>query len=62
VRLWREASASGVRWRGRIEHVQSGEGNAFLDLKGMSGFMRQFGGATGDELAVDDGVHPGEEV
>lgn len=43
VRLWREATAGEVRWRGRIEHVQSGETIAFLDLEGMLQFIRKFG-------------------
>ena len=25
VRFWQEWSAAGARWRGRVEHVQSGE-------------------------------------
>jgi hypothetical protein len=43
VRFWREWSAAGSRWRGRIEHVQSGEGTMFLDLDGMLDFIRRFG-------------------
>ena len=58
VRFWREGTAAGPRWRGRIEHVQSGEGVAFLDLEGVLRFMRQFGIATGDEPAADDQEHP----
>jgi hypothetical protein len=35
VCFWQEWSAAGPRWRGRIEHVQSGESAAFLGLEGM---------------------------
>ena len=43
VRFWREWSAAGPCWRGRIEHVQSEQGAAFLDLDGMLDFLRSFG-------------------
>ena len=43
VRFWQEWSAAGPRWRGRIEHVQSGEGATFLNLDGMLDFIRSFG-------------------
>jgi hypothetical protein len=49
VRLWREWSAAGPRWRGRIEHVQSGESVAFLGLDGMLEFVRRFGAIADDE-------------
>jgi hypothetical protein len=61
VRVWREWSAGAVRWRGQIEHVQSGEGAAFLDADGMFRFMRQFGIAVGAELVDDRGDHSPEE-
>jgi hypothetical protein len=53
VRFWQEWSAAGPRWRGRIEHVQSGESAAFLDLDGMLDFVRRIGvmGNAGDQLA-----------
>jgi hypothetical protein len=38
IRFWQEWSAAGPRWRGRIEHVQSGESVAFLNLDGMLDF------------------------
>jgi hypothetical protein len=50
VRFWREWSADAVRWRGRIEHVQSGEAIVFQDLGGMLGFVRRFGVAVEDKL------------
>ncbi len=43
VRFWREWSAAGSRWRGRIEHVQSGESATFLGLDGMLEFIQCFG-------------------
>lgn len=49
VRFWREWSAAGSRWRGRIEHVQSGESAAFLDVDGMLDFVRRIGVMSGNE-------------
>ena len=43
VRFRREWSAAGPRWRGRIEHVQSGEKAAFLKLDEMLVFLHRFG-------------------
>ncbi len=48
VRFWREGSSSGARWRGRIEHVQSGESLAFLDLDAILPFLGRFGIVAGD--------------
>ena len=48
LRFWRESSGAGARWRGRIEHVRSGESAAFGDLDGMLAFLRRFGIAAGD--------------
>jgi hypothetical protein len=58
VRFWRDWSAAGPRWRGRIEHVQSGQSAAFLDLDGMLGFIRRFGAMPNNEsqLAKKGGV------
>jgi len=49
VRFWREWSATGPRWRGRIEHVPSGESAAFLDADGMLDFVRRVGIMVGNE-------------
>jgi hypothetical protein len=49
VRFWREWSATGSRWRGRIEHVQSKESAAFLDVDGMLDFVRCVGVMAGNE-------------
>jgi hypothetical protein len=43
VRFWREWSAAGSRWRGRIEHVQSGESAVSLDLQGILDFIQRCG-------------------
>jgi hypothetical protein len=43
IRFWREWSAAGSRWRGRIEHVQSGEAATSLDLQGISDFIQRQG-------------------
>jgi len=58
VRFWREWSAASPRWRGRIEHVQSGQSVAFLGLDGMLDFVRSFGAMPDDESqpAKEDGI------
>jgi hypothetical protein len=43
VRFWHEWSAGGSRWRGRIEHVQSGESATSLDLQGILDFIERHG-------------------
>jgi hypothetical protein len=43
IRFWREWSAAGPRWRGRVEHVQSGESATFMGLDAMLDFFRRFG-------------------
>ena len=57
VRFWHEWSAAGSRWRGHIEHVQSGESATFLDLDGMLEFVRRVGVMVGNEseLAEEEG-------
>jgi hypothetical protein len=52
VRFWRETSAADVRWRGHIEHVQSGQSAAFLDLATMLHFLRRFGFEAEDPRLV----------
>ena len=49
VRFWREWSAAEPRWRGRIEHVLSGDTVAFIDLDQMLAFLRRFGVMAEDE-------------
>jgi hypothetical protein len=55
VRFWRETSAGKLRWRGQIEHVQSGESAAFLELEAMLSFLRRFG------VGADDHGQPTRE-
>lgn len=43
VRLWREGPGTACRWRGRIEHVQSGHSASFLDLADAVQFVRSLG-------------------
>ena len=43
IRFWREWSVSGSRWRGRIEHVQSGQRADFVELQGILEFVRALG-------------------
>lgn len=43
VRFWREWSADAERWRGRIEHVQSGRRADFLNLTDASAFIQSLG-------------------
>ena len=56
VRLWRETSGGELRWRGQIEHVQSGQHAAFLDAEAMLRFLRRFGFE-----AMDPGLPPPDE-
>ncbi len=54
VRFWQAWSDAGPVWRGRIEHVQSGENTTFLHLEEMVDFVRRFGiMATGSGLSRD---------
>lgn len=48
VRFWREWLGADAEqtpgWRGRIEHVQSGEGMTFRDLRQLLAFIERFVG------------------
>ena len=47
-----------ARWRGRIEHVQSGEWGTFLNPADLVDFLRRFGVMTGEgDLPVAAEVH-----
>jgi hypothetical protein len=48
VRFWREATVGEGCWRGRIEHVPSGERAAFLEIDAMLSFLRRF------EIPIED--------
>ena len=43
LRFQREWSEGRARWRGRIEHIQSGESATSLDLEGILDFIRRHG-------------------
>jgi hypothetical protein len=43
VRFWREWSGAEPRWRGRVEHVESGRQANFLEIGGLLGFFQYFG-------------------
>jgi hypothetical protein len=43
IRFWCEGPAAEPRWRGRIEHVQSGQSVSFLDLEEVPAFIRRLG-------------------
>ena len=53
VRLWYEGTDNGPRWRGRVEHLQSGERAAFLDVDDLLRFIRRF-------TALEDGAPPAD--
>jgi hypothetical protein len=50
IRFWREWSVSGSRWRGRIEHVQSGQCGDFVELQGILEFVRALGVMAEDQM------------
>lgn len=43
VRIWCESSLDASRWRGRVEHLQSGERLAFEELERVLTFIRDLG-------------------
>ena len=49
LRFQRETTAGEARWRGSIEHVQSGEAIAFMDFETMLRFLQRFGIRAGDQ-------------
>jgi hypothetical protein len=54
VRFWREWSAAGVRWRGRIQDVESGDAASFMDLGKMLQFLRGSGVMADDESVPEE--------
>lgn len=62
VRIWYEHSLATPRWRGRIEHLQSGRTLAFLELEQALAFIHalgmfasgQCGGTNDDPSEVQD--------
>ncbi len=55
VRFWRDWTGTTSRWRGRVEHVQSGQRADFLYLDDMLRFLRQMGVTFGQ--LTDSGEH-----
>ncbi len=56
VRFWREWTGAEARWRGRIEHVASGQRADFLGVEGLVAFLERFGiaaEARPDKSGVD---------
>jgi hypothetical protein len=49
LRFWRKNVGRGVRWRGSIEHVPSGEAIAFVDFETMLRFLELFGICASDQ-------------
>lgn len=43
LRFWWDRTDGESRWRGRIEHVQSGESASCLDLEGILRFIQDLG-------------------
>ena len=43
VRFWWDRSGGESRWRGQIQHVQSGECASCLDLEGILDFIQYLG-------------------
>jgi len=50
IRFWREWSATTGRWRGRIEHVQSGQRADFVQVEDILRFVRGFGVMADDQI------------
>ena len=43
VHFWREWTGAELRWRGRVEHVQSGQQGNFLAVEDLLSFFQRFG-------------------
>ena len=54
VRIWQEWSLSSPRWRGRIEHLQSGRTLAFQELEQALTFIRTAGVFAGEQPGDPD--------
>ena len=52
VRFWREKTVDEECWRGRIEHVQSGESAAFRELETLLSFLQRFGITLQDSVQL----------
>jgi hypothetical protein len=55
VRFWREWTGVEARWRGRIEHVQSGRRHDFLGVEELLRFLERFGiRAEADPVSTEE--------
>lgn len=61
VRFWREWTGAEARWRGRIEHVQSGQRQDFLCLDDMLRFLRQMGVTLAQRTGDDEPETPASQ-
>jgi hypothetical protein len=52
IRFWREWSVTTERWRGRIEHVQSGQRADFVEPEDILQFVRGFGVMVDDRMST----------
>jgi hypothetical protein len=55
VRFWQEWSAAGSRWRGQVEHVQSGKDAPFLEMESILDFIRSFGVMADESRSMRQG-------
>lgn len=64
VRFWREWSGLQPRWRGRVEHVESGRHASFLEIGDLLGFFERFGIGSADPPAgrSEEPVEPAVNV
>ena len=53
LRIWHERATGRTRWRGRAEHVQSGESVALQSEQALLDFIRRFGALPAEEDAHD---------
>ena len=51
IRVWCEPSLGAPRWRGRIQHLQSGQHAAFQDPERILTFIRASGAFAGDQYS-----------
>jgi hypothetical protein len=51
ARIWRESGPNGdARWRGHVQHVQSGRSGFFDDLSALRSFVEDVSGIAGPAL------------
>lgn len=58
VRFWHETSAGEVRWRGCIEHVQSGRRVHFSDTDGLLASLQRFSIAMDPQVDGETVIEP----